>query len=148
MRHINFKGFSCMYIYEALVRILYWTSCKVRNDWFKKLILLLVSWENHGFAKRNDAWSLPIQRPFLWEIYKTKEYKKTWTPKRVDYVLCFMWGATIVTTVHRRSQRVLGMGLLTVKNDSVQDSFILEGESNPTEQYVEKEVINDNNNKN
>ena len=40
------------------------------------------------------------------------------------------------------------MGLLTVKNDSVQDSFILEGESNPTEQYVEKEVINDNNNKN
>ena len=47
-------------------------------------------------------------------------------------------------TVHRRRQRVLGMGIMTVKNDAIHYTVQLEGEGNPTAQHAEDGVSNDN----
>ena len=56
--------------------------------------------------------------------------------------------ATIVTNVHRRSYRVLGVGFLTLKNDVVHDSVKLEDKGDPTANHADICVLDSNNNQN
>ena len=125
--HKNCKGFSCIYIDESCVRTLYLTSCKIRNYFFKKYMLMLFSWGKQGLEIRKDLLSLPLQHSFWWAIYKTKSQTKHEHQKYNTIFLCDGNGHDYCKCSHKKEEGD-GDGCSDRKiYDLVQDPVRLEG---------------------